>query len=33
MVFESCNTCDWKRWAREGEDLGLRSVLELIAPR
>ncbi len=33
VVFESCNTCDWKRWARDGEDLGLGNVLELIAPR
>jgi len=30
--FTLCNTCEWKGWEREGKDLPLDSVLNLVAP-
>jgi predicted RNA-binding Zn-ribbon protein involved in translation (DUF1610 family) len=31
--FTTCNVCEWKGWHREGRDLPLGSVLQLVSAR
>ena len=31
--FTRCPTCEWKGWEREGRDVPLGSVLDLVASR
>jgi hypothetical protein len=31
MVMRSCSTCDTRWWQRDGEDVALRSVLDIVA--
>ncbi len=33
VVFAACNTCEWRAWEREGENLPLTSLLGLISTR
>ena len=32
-TFTMCNACEWKGWRREGRDLTLEGVLNLVASR
>jgi len=33
VTLHSCPSCEQRWWDREGERIGLRSVLDLVAPR